>query len=139
MRTHRPPSGRVLCARRGTARGERGAVGSVQLVVVVPLLMGFFLAGMQAALFYYGRTAAISIAQTGAAAAAADGGTVADCRQAAAELQARIGDALTEVTITCQRGATRATTKVTGLALSVLPGWRSQVVQQAEAPLEKVT
>lgn len=120
-------------------RGERGAVGSIQLVVVMPLLMGFFLAGMQAALFYYGRTAAISIAQTGAAAAAADGGSGADCRQAAAELQARIGDALTEVTITCRRGATKATSTVTGLALSVFPGWRSEVVQQSEAPLEQVT
>lgn len=140
MHTCRPPlHGRALGARHATGRGERGAIGSVQLVVVVPLLMGFFLAGMQAALFYYGRTAAISIAQTGAAAAAADGGTVAGCRQAAAELQARIGDALTEVTITCQRGATRASSTVTGLTLSVLPGWRSQVVQQAEAPLEKVT
>jgi hypothetical protein len=140
MHTYRPPlHGHALGARHATARGERGAIGSVQLVVVVPLLMGFFLAGMQAALFYYGRTAAISIAQTGAAAAAADGGTVAGCRQAAAELQARIGDALTEVTITCQRGATRASSTVTGLTLSVLPGWRSQVVQQAEAPVEKVT
>lgn len=114
-------------------------MGSVQLVVVMPLLMGFFLAGMQAALFYYGRTAAISIAQTGAAAAAADGGSVADCRQATAELQDRIGDALTEVTITCRRGTTEASSTVTGLALSVFPGWRSEVVQQAEAPLEQVT
>ncbi|MBN9103582.1 MAG: pilus assembly protein [Propionibacteriaceae bacterium] len=111
----------------------------MQLVVVMPLLMGFFLAGMQAALYYYGRTAAISIAQTGATAAAADGGSVAHCRQAAAELQARIGDALTDVTITCQRSGTKATSTVTGLTLSVFPGWRSEVVQQAEAPVEEVT
>ena len=46
MHTYHPPlHGHALGARHPTARRERGAVGSVQLVVVVPLLMGFFLAG----------------------------------------------------------------------------------------------
>ena len=49
--THPPPR---------CARGERGAVGSVQLVVVMPLLMGLFLAAMQAAMYYYGGSAAIT-------------------------------------------------------------------------------
>lgn len=126
-------------SRRLARRGERGAVGAVQLVVVLPLLMGLFLAAMQAAMFYYGRTAAISIAQTGAAAAAAEHGTIADCQAAAAALQAEIGDAITEVQISCRRTATRATVTVTGQALSVFPGWRSTVTQQAEAPVERPT
>lgn len=126
------------CARAG-GRGERGAVGSVQLVVVLPLLMGLFMAGMQAAMYYYGRTAAISIAQAGAAAAAAEHGTITDCQQVAANLQASIGDALTEVQITCQRTATRARTTVSGQVLSVFPGWQTTVVQQAEAPIERPT
>lgn len=126
-------------SRRPGRRGERGAVGSVQLVVVVPLLMGLFLAAMQAAMFYYGRTAAISIAQTGAAAAAAEHGTIAGCQAAAAALQAQIGDAITDVRISCQRTATRATVTVTGQALSVFPGWRSTVTQQADAPVERPT
>ena len=120
-------------------RGERGAVGSVQLVVVMPLLMGLFLAAMQAAMYYYGRSAAISIAQTGAAAAAAEHGTLADCQHAAATLQTAVGDAITEVQITCTRTATRASATVIGQALSVFPGWRSTVVQQAEAPVERPT
>jgi Flp pilus assembly protein TadG len=132
---------RLLAGRPARAywRGERGAVGSVQLVVVLPLLMGLFMAAMQAAMFYYGRTAAISIAQTGATAAAAEHGTIADCEQAAASLRASIGDALTEVQISCQRTATRARVTVSGQALSVFPGWRSTVVQQAEAPVERPT
>jgi Flp pilus assembly protein TadG len=120
-------------------RGERGAAGSVQLVIIMPLLMGLFLAAMQAAMYYYGRSAAISIAQTGAAAAAAEHGTPADCRAAAATLQAAVGDAITDVQITCTRTATRASATVTGQALSVFPGWRSTVVQQAEAPVERPT
>lgn len=125
--------------RRPWRRGERGAVGSVQLVVVMPLLMGLFLAAMQAAMYYYGRSAAISIAQTGAAAAAAEHGTIADCQAAAANLQASIGDAITNVQISCQRTATRATAIVTGQALSVFPGWQSTVVQRADAPVERPT
>lgn len=132
----RQPAGRRA---RAGGRGERGAVGSVQLVVVLPLLMGLFMAAMQAAMYYYGRTAAISIAQTGAAAAAAEHGTIADCEQAAANLQASIGDALTQVQITCQRTATRARSTVSGQVLSVFPGWQTTVVQQAEAPIEKPT
>jgi hypothetical protein len=120
-------------------RGERGAIGSVQLVVLMPLLMAFFLAAVQAAMFYYGRTAAISIAQTGAAAAAAEHGSLAACRQAAADLQAKLGDALTEVKISCSRTATRATATVTGQPLNVLPGWHSVIVQRAEAPVERLT
>lgn len=123
--------------RRG--RGERGAAGSVQLVIIMPLLMGLFLAAMQAAMYYYGRSAAISIAQTGAAAAAAEHGTPADCRAAAATLQEAVGDAITQVQITCTRTATRASATVSGQALSVFPGWRSTVVQQAEAPVERPT
>ncbi len=124
---------------RAHRRGERGAVGSVQLVVVLPLLMGLFMAAMQAAMYYYGRTAAISIAQTGVAAAAAEHGTIADCEQAAATLQASIGDALTDVQVSCYLTATRARVTVSGQALSVFPGWRSTVVQQAEAPVERPT
>jgi Flp pilus assembly protein TadG len=125
----RPPAG----------RGERGAAGSVQLVIIMPLLMGLFLAAMQAAMYYYGRSAAISIAQTGAAAAAAEHGTPADCQAAAATLQAAVGDAITDVQITCTRTATRASATVTGQALSVFPGWRGTVVQQVEAPVERPT
>lgn len=135
------PSRRLHAGRcdRAHRRGERGAVGSVQLVVVLPLLMGLFMAAMQAAMYYYGRTAAISIAQTGATAAAAEHGTIADCEQAAANLQASIGDALTDVQISCQRTPTRARVTVSGQALSVFPGWRSHIVQQAEAPVERPT
>ena len=127
-RPHRPPR-----------RGERGAVGSVQMIVLMPLLIGLFLAAMQAALYYYGRSAAISIAQTGAAAAAAEHGTTADCQAAAATLQAAIGDAITDVHVSCQRTATRATTIVTGQALSVFPGWQNPVSQRAAAPVERPT
>ena len=119
--------------------GERGAIGSVQAVVVLPLVMLFFMGAVESALFYYGRAAAISIAHTGAVAAATEHGTESACESAAAELAARIGDALSGLQISCQRTATTATATVTGDVLSVVPGWRATVTQSADVPVERLT
>ena len=50
---------------RARPHGERGSL-SVQLVVIMPVLFTIAFAGMQAGLYFYGRSAALSAATTGA-------------------------------------------------------------------------
>jgi Flp pilus assembly protein TadG len=109
------------------------------MVVIMPLLFGIAFTGLQAGLFFYGRSAAMSAATTGARAAAADGGTAADCQQAAAAFIASLGDVLNTASIDCRRTATTVTVRVSGTTLSVIPGWQPLVEQQAVQPVERIT
>lgn len=119
-------------------RDDRGST-SVELAILFPLLLGVLWLTMSAAMFFYGRTAALSIAQAGATAGAARHASLADCRSAAAELAARVGDALGSLTIDCRRTATTVTTTVTGATLSLVPGWAPTVTQLAVVVVERVT
>ena len=110
----------AVCSRARPLRGERGSA-SVQMVVIMPLLFGIAFTGLQAGLYFYGRSAALSAATTGARAGAIEDGTAGDCRQAAAALIASLGDVLTNARIDCVRTATAVTVRVSG---SWRPGWR---------------
>lgn len=123
----------------GSRQDERGALGSVQAVVVLPLVMACFLATVEAALYFYGRSAAVAIAHTGAVAAATENGNPSACEAAAADLAARIGDALQDVRVSCRLTATTAATTVTGEILSLVPGWQPAITQTAEVPVERIT
>ncbi|MCW5952086.1 MAG: pilus assembly protein [Propionibacteriaceae bacterium] len=125
--------------RCGGRQGERGAIGSVQAVVVLPLAMTCFMATVQASLYFYGRSAAIAVAHTGAVAAATENGNLSGCEAASADLAIRIGDALQEIHVSCRLNPTTATVVVTGQILSVVPGWYPTVTQTAEVPVERVT
>ncbi len=120
------------------AFGERGSM-SVQMVVLMPLLFGIAFTGLQAGLYFYGRSAALSAATTGARAAAAEHGTTTACQQAAAEFLTSLGDVLTDPGIDCARTATTVTVRVTGTTLSVIPGWHPQVAQERIQQIERVT
>lgn len=111
----------------------------MQLVLLMPLLMLLMWTVMQAALFHYGRTAAISAAHTGATAGAVQGGTAAGCRAAAADLLERVGDAIGQVSIQCHRTPTRVTATISGTVLSVIPGWTATLAHTASAPVERIT
>lgn len=111
----------------------------MQLVLLMPLLMLLLWAVMQAALFHYGRTAAISAAHTGATAGAVHDGTAAGCRTAAADLLERVGDAISQVSIQCHRTPTRVTATISGTVLSVVPGWSASLTHTASAPVERIT
>ncbi len=119
-------------------RGERGSV-SVQMVVIMPMLFGIAFTGLQAGLYFYGRSAALSAATTGASAAAAEHGTLGDCHQAAAAFLTSLGDVLTRPGIACARTATTITVEVSGDTLSVIPGWTPHVVQEAVQQAERIT
>ena len=117
---------------------ERGSI-STQLVVLLPLMLGIVWIAMSAAMYYYGRTAALSSAQSGVTAGAAENGTEADCHTAASDLLARVGDALQGATVSCVRTTTTMTATVSGTTLSLVPGWSPTVSQTATAPVERLT
>ena len=125
-------------ASRLRARDERGSV-SVQLVVLMPLMFTIAFTGLQAGLYYYGRSAAQAVATTGARAAAAEGAPSGSCEAATAALLADLGDVLNQPSVTCTRTATLVTVRVTGRTLSVIPGWDPLVEQSAHLNRERVT
>lgn len=120
------------------ARSERGSA-SVQMVVIMPLLFGIAFTGLQAGLYFYGRSTAMSAAASAARAGAAEHGTLESCRQAAAAFIAQLGDVLTNPRIDCGRTGDTVTVVVSGTTLSVIPGWTPWVEQRAARPMEKVS
>jgi Flp pilus assembly protein TadG len=118
--------------------GERGSA-SIQMTVLMPLLFLIVFTALQTGLYFYGRTAALSAATTGARAAAAESGTSRDCEAAVVAFIASLGDVLTEPRITCVRTATTATASVAGITLGIVPGLSLTVDQTAIAPVERVT
>lgn len=127
-----------MATTRGRPRGQRGSL-SIQMVVLMPTLFTIAFTGLQAGLYFYGRSAAMSAATTGARAAAADGGSLTGCHAAAAGFLANLGDVLTSPRIECAATATTVTVRVAGTTLSAIPGWTPQVEQVAFQQAERIT
>lgn len=117
---------------------ERG-MASVALTMLLPVLFTFVWVAMGAAMYHFGATSAQAAAHTAASAAAVDGGSPKTCEQAAARFIATLGDALSDVTITCRRGATTASATITGSTLSLVPGWSPTVTQTVAVAVERVS
>lgn len=117
---------------------ERG-MASVALTMLLPVLFTFVWVAMGAAMYHFGATSAQAAAQTAASAAAVEGGTARACEQAAARFIATLGDALSDVTVTCRRTATTASATITGATLSLVPGWSPTVTQAVAVAVEKVS
>lgn len=109
------------------------------MLMLMPALIALMFATLQSGLYYYGRSAALAIANTGVRAAAAENGSVAECRTAAAVMAGKVGDALTGITITCSRTATDATVTVQGTTLSVIPMVLPTTHQSVNLPVERLT
>ncbi len=108
------------------------------MVVLLPLLFTVMFLGVQAAMYYYAGTIALAAAQDGARAAAGldgqtDPGT--GTRVATAVLADSDGS-LEDWSATTIRTVDSVTVTVTGVALSVVPGWHLSVTKSATAPLE---
>jgi hypothetical protein len=114
-------------------------MASVALTMLLPVLFTFSWAAMSAAMYHFGSTSAQAAAQTAASAAAVEGGTTGACEQAAARFLATLGDAISDVTITCNRSATTATATVTGATLSLVPGWAPTVTQTVAVAVERIS
>lgn len=124
--------------RRAHRRDEHGAA-SIEMVVLLPALFAVLFLGMQAALYYHARTIAIAAAQEGARAAAANHAGSGDGIAAAYAYLADAGDSLESSRATAQRTATTATVTIRGRSLSVIPGWKPVITQQASAEVERLT
>jgi hypothetical protein len=107
--------------------------------MLLPVLFTFVWVAMGAAMYHFGSTAAQAAAQTAASAAAVEGGTTKACQQSAARFIATLGDAISDVTVTCQRTATTATATVTGTTLSLMPGWAPTVTQTVTVAVERIS
>lgn len=114
-------------------------MASVALTMLLPVLFTFVWVAMGAAMYHFGATSAQAAAQTAASAAAVEGGSPKACEQAAARFIATLGDALSDVTITCRRGATTASATITGSTLSLVPGWSPTVTQTVAVAVERVS
>lgn len=119
-------------------RDERGST-TIEMVVLLPVLMLFVWISMGAAMYFYGRTAALAAAQSGAQAAAAQGGTLSECRQAALDVVTAVGDALGDAHVSCTATSTTVTAAVSGSPLSLVPGWSPMITQQVYVPVERLT
>lgn len=128
---------------RGEAVARRRDHGSasIQLVVLMPALFSVMFLGMQGALFYHARTVAMAAAQEGARTAAGLTGNGPAGAQDAYSFIAGAGgaDVLEAPQVTISRSATTATVTVTGVSLSVIPGWSPIVTQSASVPVERIT
>lgn len=133
----------IPLAARGKAVARRRDDGSVsiQLVVLMPALFSVMFLGMQGALFYHARTVAMAAAQEGARTAAGLTGTGPAGTQDAYSFITDAGgaDVLKAPQVTSSRSATSATVTVTGISLSVIPGWSPTITQSASFPVERIT
>lgn len=120
-------------------RDETGSVAASFLIVFPPVLLGMLIAMISVALYFYGGNAAVTIAQTGAAAASAEHGSAAACQRAASAIASKVTMALRDTTIACTRGATTVTVTVTGHSASLVEWWQPTVTHTATVAVERVT
>lgn len=127
-----------LRAPRVRGGDERGSV-SIQAVILMPLLLSIMFLGMQGALYYHARSVAIAASQEGARVAGSE--QQGNGTSAAADFIAAAGgdDVLRGATINSSLTATTSTVTVSGVSMSVIPGWSLQVTQSATVPVERIT
>ena len=111
----------------------------MELTLLLPVLFTFVWVALGAALYHFGNTTAQAAAQTAASAAAAEGGTTKDCEQAATAFTAGLGDAISNLTVSCRRTATTATATITGTTISLVPGWAPTVSQTVTVVVERIS
>lgn len=124
---------------RALRNDERGSASVSMLLIFPPVLVTLLLITISAGLYYYGGNAAVTIAQTGASAAAAERGSTAACERAASQLAGQLSRAIHDVSVRCSRGATTVTVTVTGTPVSLVSVWAPTVTHTATVAVERVT
>lgn len=121
------------------ATDQRGAV-TVEMVILMPLLLGVSFSGVHAALLFHARTLAAAAAQNGARAAAAHDGSLADGIAAATHLTQTVGPgSLVGVRIDGRRGSTSVTITVQASSVGLVPGLATDATASATLPVERIT
>lgn len=120
------------------ARDDSGMT-TLEVAVLFPIVLILIFGIAQTALWYMARSAALAAAQEGVTAGRAYNAKPGDGTAAAHNfLNAQVGDILGGVQVGIPRspaGTLRIT--VSGTSLSLIPGWKINVSQSAQGPLEK--
>jgi Flp pilus assembly protein TadG len=118
---------------------ERGAA-SIQTVLTYPIVLMLIFAMVQGMLYFHAQNTAQSVANGAVQAARVEGGSVESGHAEAAARLVRGGEAFATVNVSVTRGEEMATATVTGLAPSIVPGFRGfRIEQSATGPVERFT
>lgn len=118
-------------------QGEEGDAVT-ETVVLVPVLLLLIMAIVQFGLWYHAENVAQAVAQEGVRAARAEGSLAQDGKARAEEFLAATGASIIDQpVIDVSRDAQRATVRVSGTAVAVIPGIRLAVLAQAVSPTEE--
>jgi Flp pilus assembly protein TadG len=124
---------------RSRRRDDAGSV-SLELAVIFPALLLLIIAAVQAGLLFHARHLAQAAAQEGLRATRQYDGTTTAGQQAAAGLLTQsAGDLLAGRQISVQRNGQQADVRITGHAISLLPGVTLTVSANAAGPVERFT
>jgi Flp pilus assembly protein TadG len=121
-------------------RDDRGDT-SVQMAIIFPFVLLATVAVIQASMWYYARQIALTAAREGLTAARAYQSNPADGAAQAREVLGRTaGDSLRGYSVLASSDGQRVRVKVSGTALSMIPGLPGlQVTQSASGPVERWT
>lgn len=117
---------------------ERGS-STVETAVLITLVVGLFLTVMQGSLWWWSRNVTLGAAEEAARTAAQEHGSAAEGRAAANSYINQSKAGLTGVTINVSKSGTTVTATVSGIAMTVVPGFNLEVRQSSTLPVEKVT
>lgn len=138
MRTRARDAATLRAARRPL--GERGST-SVELAIAFPVILLLLMTLIQAALWYYARSAALGAAEEGARQGRLQPASVDRARSAAQDFLTRTAhDLLTRTAVEVSASPTTIQVTVTGTSPSLFPGvggW--SVAQTAVGPVERAT
>ena len=117
-------------------RNERGLSNGVQLTLLFPLAFSVLLLTLQWALTSWASATALAAAQDGARQGAMhpDFNSVQEIATTSAG-----NGSLTGLSVEITIGSRHTQVTVTGNAVSVIPGWQTQVSETASRPAERVT
>ncbi|MGB3257711.1 MAG: TadE/TadG family type IV pilus assembly protein [Ornithinimicrobium sp.] len=130
---------------RGVARSLRGSprdrgAGSVEVVVLLPLVFLLLFAMVQGGLWFHARAVALGAAQEGARVAAAEDSSAAAGISAASSFVADAGSGVVlNPSVSGFTTLTSVTVTVTGQAQSLVPFMNPAVAQSASFPTERIT
>ena len=124
-------------ARRGGRRRDDSGAGSLEMVLIFPVLLVLILAIVQFGLWYEAEHAAIAAAQEGAQAARLYGSRATAGETAASGFLHQAAPTLIErPAVRVTRSATSAHASVTGFVESLVPGLHFHVSATSSAPVE---
>lgn len=114
---------------------QRGLSGSVQTALLLPVVLGLFLAALQWGMIHWAEATALAAAQEGAASAAR--GTQAQGIDSALHLAGN--GSLSGLAVDVSRGPTQAVATVRGEAARIVPLVDVTVNKSATVAVERVT